>query len=232
MAGEGRLLVQVRINGGATLHPRLDVDLDLGTGITAVMGRSGAGKTTLLCAIAGLVTPDAGRIVLDGVPLFERDERIWVPSHRRRTAMVFQSLALFPHLSVWQNVAYGLRDVARKDRRQRAAAWLSRCRVEHVADRFPASLSGGEAQRVAIARALASEPLALLLDEPFSALDSRLRQDLGDELAGLVAELGIPAVLVTHHAQDATRLGSRLIELDAGRLVNAAATPAVSSARD
>jgi ABC-type sulfate/molybdate transport systems ATPase subunit len=199
-------------------RPRLDVNLALPVGITVLMGPSGAGKTTLLASIAGLVRPDAGRIELDGLALFDRGARVFVPPHRRRVALVFQSLALFPHLAVWENVAYGLPKLPARERRARADAWLSRAHVAHVADRAPDTLSGGEAQRVALARALASEPRALLLDEPFSALDQDLRRRLGEELRALVADVEIPTLLVTHDERDAESLGSRVLHLDLGKL--------------
>jgi molybdate transport system ATP-binding protein len=220
MPGEPRLLVRTRVAGTAAGPPRLDVDLELAAGITAVSGPSGAGKTTLLLAVAGLLTPDAGRIVLDGVELFASDRRTSVPAHRRRVALVFQSLALFPHLSAVENAAYGVPEHGRAARRETALRWLERARVAHLADRLPSSLSGGEAQRVALARALASEPRALLLDEPFSALDGELRQELGADLRALVEQLGIPAVLVTHHREDAAALASRVLTLGQGRLVD------------
>jgi molybdate transport system ATP-binding protein len=225
MPGDRLLLARVRVEGESKERPRLDVDLAFGAGITAVMGASGAGKTTLLTSIAGLVAPTVGRITLDGVELFNSDTRTFMPPHRRRTALVFQSLALFPHYSAWENVAYGLPAMPRAARRTRALAWLARARVGHLADRSPTSLSGGEAQRVALARALASEPRALLLDEPFSALDRKLRQELGTELTRLVEEVGIPAVLVTHHNQDAAELGVRVLVLERGRLVDGAGAP-------
>jgi molybdate transport system ATP-binding protein len=220
MPGDARLLVRARVPGGDGGPPRLDVDLEIGAGITAVTGPSGAGKTTLLTTVAGLVPPDTGRIVLDGVELFDGERRVSVPAHRRRVALVFQSLALFPHLSAWENVAYGLPPGPREARRERALRWLERAQVAHRVDRLPASLSGGEAQRVALARALASEPRALLLDEPFSALDDELRSQLGADLRTLVDQLGIPAILVTHHREDAATLGSRTLALSQGRVVD------------
>jgi molybdate transport system ATP-binding protein len=223
------LFVRALVRGPAGAPPRLDVELSLTPGIAAVMGPSGAGKSTLLAAIAGLARPDEGRIELGGRPLFDSARGLFVPTHRRRVALVLQSLALFPHLTAWQNVAYALprREgvtgavealLERGERRVRAMRWLARARVEHVAERAPASLSGGEAQRVALARALASEPSALLLDEPFSALDAGLRRALGEELVALVRELCVPALLVTHHADDAARLGSRTVLLEGGRV--------------
>lgn len=217
MDGEARLSVRALVRGSGGV-PRLDVDLSLGSGVTAVMGPSGAGKSTLLLAIAGLVMPDEGRIVLDGTVLFDREAGTALPAHRRRVALVFQSLALFPHLKVWQNVAYGIPGHVRLQRRERAHEWLARAQVAHLADRYPAAISGGEAQRVALARALASEPRVVLLDEPFSALDAPLRQALGAELVSLVTDLDVPALLVTHHAEDAVRLGTRVIALASGRM--------------
>jgi molybdate transport system ATP-binding protein len=219
MPGEARLLVRARVPGATAERPRLDVDLELGRGITSVMGPSGAGKTTLLTTIAGLVRPEAGRIALGDRVLFDSSERAFVPPHERRVALVFQSLALFPHLSAWENVAYGLRTKARSERREQALAWLTRARVGHLAGRMPSSLSGGEAQRVALARALASQPQVLLLDEPFSALDKALRQELVVELGDLISELGVVAILVTHHEGDARTLGARIVTLVHGRVV-------------
>ncbi|MBL8918664.1 MAG: ATP-binding cassette domain-containing protein [Myxococcaceae bacterium] len=216
MVGDaGVLSVRAVVPGAKPDRPRLDVRLSFDVGLTAVMGRSGAGKTTLLLTIAGLVRPATARITL-GDAMLDDGAAVFVPPHRRRTALVFQTLALFPHLSAWKNVAYGL--PRGPDDRDRALAWLKRARVEHLADRAPSTLSGGEAQRVALARALASEPRALLLDEPFSALDASLRAELGAELAALVKSLAIPAVLVTHHHEDAQTLTSSIIELEAGRV--------------
>ncbi|MFN7132624.1 MAG: ABC transporter ATP-binding protein, partial [Myxococcales bacterium] len=183
-----------------------------------VMGPSGAGKTTLLTTISVLLPSSRGRLALDGEVLYDSASGVFVPPHRRRVAVVFQTLALFPHMTVWENVAYPLRGRA-KERRARAVGWLTRTRVPDLADRLPQTLSGGEAQRVALARALASEPRALLLDEPFSALDSRLRVELGEELRALVAELGLVALFVTHDRQDAAALASRTLCIERGRLV-------------
>lgn len=216
VSGNPRLAVRALVPGDPGHPARLDVDLAFDAGITSVMGPSGAGKSTLLGVIAGLVTPASGHVALNGDALFDSSTRVAVPPHKRRVALVFQSLALFPHLGVLANVEYGL--PAGDGRRERALNWLGRARVAHLADRRPSSLSGGEAQRVALARAFASEPRALLLDEPFSALDAALRTELATELRTLVAELGIPAVLVTHHREDAYGIGMRVVELDRGRV--------------
>jgi molybdate transport system ATP-binding protein len=218
MPGDAELALRVLVRGDAS-RPRLDVELDFPCGVTCVTGPSGAGKSTLLASIAGLLRPDAGRIVLGRTVLFDDRRSVFVPPHRRRVALVFQSLALFPHMSGWQNVAYGLPDTTPRSRRRAAAmTWLERADAAHVAARRPESFSGGEAQRVALARALASEPDALLLDEPFSAMDAALRHRLAEALRRLIAEVRIPTILVTHNRADATRLDADIIELADGRL--------------
>jgi molybdate transport system ATP-binding protein len=218
MPGEpARLKARLVVGSGdAAGRPRLDVDLAFGCGLTVVSGPSGAGKSTLLAALAGLLRPQQGRVVLDGEVLTDIAADVFVPPHRRRVGLVFQSLALFPHLTVLQNVAFGV-DVG--DREALARAWLERMRVGSLAGRTPSTLSGGEAQRVALARALAARPRLLLLDEPFSALDVPLRRALGAELRTLVDETGLPTILVTHDADDAA-LGQRRLRLDAGRVID------------
>jgi molybdate transport system ATP-binding protein len=220
MPGEAPLLsVRARVEARDGQAPRLDAAFDSAATITAVMGPSGAGKTTLLQCLAGVVRPSAGRVVVDGELMFDSETRVFVPPHRRRVALVFQSLALFPHLSVLQNVTYGLRGGSRRARRDRAMSWLERAHAGGLASRAPATLSGGEAQRVALARALASEPRLLLLDEPFSALNQELRIELGEVIRELLAEAPVPVLLVTHDAADAERLASRILSLEAGRIV-------------
>lgn len=216
-----RLSIQVQVEGEDARNPRLDVAFETNAAITAIMGPSGAGKTTLLECIAGLVRPSAGRIVVDGETMFDAAARRFVPPHERRVALVLQSLALFPHLSVWENVAYGVRGGTRSARRAAAAAWLERARVGALSDRAPSTLSGGEAQRVALARALASEPRLLLLDEPFSALNQELRIELGETIRELLTTTRVPALLVTHDLADAKRMASRILSIDAGRLASA-----------
>lgn len=206
--------------GPAASAPRLEVEFSVAPGVTVLLGPSGAGKTTALSVIAGLLRPAKGRVALGDQVLFDEASSVWVPTHLRRIALVFQSLALFPHLSVEENVAFGVRAASREERRAAANAWLKRAQAESLASRAVSTLSGGEAQRVALARALASEPRALLLDEPFSALDESLRTALGEDVARLAAELQLPTLLVTHDRSDARRLGTRVLELRAGRLVN------------
>ncbi|MFO0629690.1 MAG: ATP-binding cassette domain-containing protein [Polyangiales bacterium] len=213
------LRVRLRVEGDAARPPRLDVAFEGTSTVTAVMGPSGAGKTTLLACIAGVLRPSAGRVIVGDDRLYDEDARVFVPPHRRRVAMVFQTLALFPHLTVWENVAYGLRAETPRARRDASMAWLERVRAAGLADRSPSTLSGGEAQRVALARALASQPRLLLLDEPFSSLNPSLRVELGDLLRALLAETPVPVLLVTHDLADARRLASRILQLDAGRIV-------------
>ena len=160
----------------------LDVDFTAPPGVTILFGPSGSGKSTTLAAIAGLARPSAGRIALGDTPWFDAAAGIDVAVHRRRVAYVFQSLALFPHLTATQNVAYGMRDLDPESRRTKAVALLERLHVAHLAQRRPGTFSGGEAQRVALARALAIDPHVVLLDEPFSALDRDLRFELIAEL--------------------------------------------------
>jgi molybdate transport system ATP-binding protein len=219
---QARLLVLA--GGDSAARPRLDVDLKIGAGLTVVVGPSGAGKSTLLSALAGLLQPRAGRVVLGDEVLVDVDAGVFVPAHRRRVGLVFQSLALFPHLTVVENVAFGVDHGDGVDRLATAQAWLERMRVGGLAGRAPSTLSGGEAQRVALARALAARPRLLLLDEPFSALDVPLRRTLGTELNALVHETGLPTILVTHDADDAA-LGDRRLRMDAGRIVDDTAGP-------
>jgi molybdate transport system ATP-binding protein len=209
------LRVELRITNGFAL----DVAFDVPPGVTVLFGPSGSGKSTTLAAIAGLVRPTSGRVALGDEVWFDSKAKIDVAVHRRHVAFVFQSLALFPHMTGAQNVAYGMdRTVDRDSRRARSLALLDRLRVPHLADRKPRTFSGGEAQRVALARALATSPRVVLLDEPFSALDRELRAELVHDLRGTLRELNVPVLFVTHHRQEARALGERLVMLDHGRV--------------
>jgi molybdate transport system ATP-binding protein len=202
-------------------HPlrrfRLDVDLAVGREVVAVVGPSGAGKTTLLRAVAGLLRPGAGRIRAGAEVWLDTDAGIDVPPERRRVGFVFQDYALFPHLSVERNVAYGGRERAR-ELMERLAIWELRSVP-------PAELSGGERQRVALARALARDPGVLLLDEPVSALDAATRAQVRGELRDLLRSLDLPTVVVTHDYADAAALAGRVAVLLDGRIVQTG-TPA------
>ena len=198
---------------------RLDVRFDVPPGITVLFGPSGSGKSTVLAAIAGLLRPDEGRIALGDDVWLDRNTGRGRPIHERRVALVFQSLALFPHLTAAQNAAYGVdRSLPSAERRRRALDCLARFRVVHLADRKPATFSGGEAQRVALARAFAMSPRVVLLDEPFSALDFTLRHEFVRELRAEAKDLGVPIVHVTHHRNEARALADRAIRIEHGRI--------------
>jgi molybdate transport system ATP-binding protein len=209
------LSVRVQASNGFSL----DVAFDAPPGVTVLFGPSGSGKSTTLACIAGLARPTGGRIALGEEPWFDADQGVDVAVHRRRVAFVFQTLALFPHMTAAQNVAYGMdRSLRREAQRDQAASLLERLHVKHLADRKPPTFSGGEAQRVALARALATSPRVVLLDEPFSALDRDLRRDLVADLRGSVRELNVPGLFVTHQRQEAHALGERLVLLEHGRI--------------
>jgi molybdate transport system ATP-binding protein len=198
----------------------LDARFEAPPGITVFFGPSGSGKSTTLGAIAGLIRPTAGRIALGDEAWFDADAKIHCAPNLRHVAYVFQSLALFPHLTAAKNVLYGMdKGIAREDRLARAHEMLARWKVPHLADRRPATFSGGEAQRVALARAFAMRPRVLLLDEPFSAMDHELRMALVSEVRAFVDELGIPALHVTHHRSEARAIGDRAVMLRDGRVV-------------
>ncbi len=218
-AGGARLEVRVakRLPGF-----RLDVDWESQDGLVALFGPSGAGKTLTLQCLAGLVRPDAGRIVVDGVALFDHAAGVDLPTQARRLGYVFQGYALFPHLSVAANVGYGLHGLPGPQRRRRVGEVLERLGLAALADRRPRELSGGQQQRVALGRALAVDPRLLLLDEPLSALDAPLRRQLRQELVATVREWGKAAVLVTHDLAEAFEMADRIVIYDAGRVVQAA----------
>jgi putrescine transport system ATP-binding protein len=191
------------------------VDLDIYRGeLFSILGGSGSGKTTLLRMLAGFETPSAGSILIDGVDM------VSVPPYERPVNMMFQSYALFPHMTVEQNVGYGLR----KDRlpaveiRERVAAMLDKVKLGRLAGRKPNALSGGERQRVALARALVKQPKLLLLDEPLAALDKKLRQHTQFELMNLQDELGVTFIVVTHDQEEAMTLSTRIAVMNLGRL--------------
>jgi molybdate transport system ATP-binding protein len=200
----------------------LDVQWTAGDGVVALFGPSGSGKTLTLSCLAGLVRPDSGRIVVNGHVCLDSATGVDVPPQHRRLGYVFQGYALFPHLTVADNIAFGLRERPRTERTQKAKHVLARLGLEGLERRYPRELSGGQRQRVALGRALAIDPDLLLLDEPLSALDLPLRQALRDELRRILGDWGAAAVLVTHDFTEAYRLGDRIVVYDAGRVVQAA----------
>ncbi len=198
--------------------PSIETELRLGLEpppVLVLFGPSGAGKTTILRQIAGLDRPDEGRITFDGEIWSDTSSRTFIPPQKRRIGLLFQDYALFPHLSVRGNLAYGLQRDGGADPLNELISLL---RLDAFVDRRPAELSGGQKQRVALARTLASKPRLLLLDEPLSALDAPSREELRVELRSLLRRLGIPTILVTHDRIEALALGDRVAVLSEGRI--------------
>jgi len=197
----------------------LELHVRIGNQILVLWGPSGSGKTTVLHCLAGLLKPSAGFIELNDRVLFSSDRKINVPARLRNTGYLFQDYALFSHMTVRHNVMYGL--LKRKNRPGTDADVVELLKlfgVEHLADRYPGQLSGGEKQRVALARALAVQPELLLLDEPLNALDKNTRVSLRQEIKKIHRRWRIPFVLVTHNEEDAGFLGDEIVYLNRGRL--------------
>ena len=192
--------------------------------LVTLIGPSGCGKSTLLRLVAGLDRPDAGTICIDGDEV--AGPRSWVQPERRRVGLVFQDHALFPHLDVTRNIAFGLDRMPRTERRARVAEVLALARLEPLANRYPHELSGGEQQRVALARALAPRPAVVLLDEPFSSLDETLRAQVRADTIAVLRATGTTAVLVTHDQTEALSVGDRVVVMHQGR-IEQADTPVV-----
>ena len=193
----------------------LDVTL-ASSGVTVILGPNGSGKTTLLRAIVGVITPERGRVAIDGRVLFDRETATDVPVEERELAYVPQGYGLFPHLSALENVLFAVR--RGPDRRARAMRLLDELDLASLMHRRPAALSGGEQQRVALARALATEPRALLLDEPLAALDASTRPKTRRFLGEWLAKASLPALVVTHDPEDARKLADTIVILDGGRV--------------
>jgi spermidine/putrescine transport system ATP-binding protein len=211
--GEVRLVGLEKRFGAVTAVDGIDLEV-AGGEFFSLLGPSGCGKTTTLRLIAGFERPDGGRILLDGVDMAQ------TPPHRRKVNTVFQSYALFPHLNVFDNVAFGLRfkDVSKRDAETMVGEVLSRVRLEGMAKRRPSQLSGGQQQRVALARALILNPAVLLLDEPLGALDAKLRKALQIELKGLQEAIGITFIYVTHDQEEALTMSDRMAVMSSGRI--------------
>jgi molybdate transport system ATP-binding protein len=189
-----------------------------------IYGASGAGKSMLLKALAGLLTPDQGRIELGGQALYCSAQGINLPPQQRQLAYLFQDYALFPHLNVRQNIAFGLqrgwRNPSATAAQEALRYWLQALELEPLAELLPHQLSGGQRQRVALARALAPAPRALLLDEPFAALDPALRQRMRAQLDALQRQLAIPMLLITHDNEDVQAFGEHRLCMEQGRLID------------
>lgn len=201
--------------GGTVAVDHVDLEVPRGS-LTSLLGPSGCGKTTMLRMVAGLITPDAGRIDIDGRTVTGPGASI--PPERRNVGLVFQDYALFPHLSVGRNVAYGLSHLPRRDRTTRVHEVLELVGLAGYADRLPAALSGGQQQRVALARALAPAPDLILLDEPFSNLDAALRAAVREDVRAILQAADATAVFVTHDQEEALSLTDRVAVMHAGRL--------------
>jgi len=221
------MTLEARVRAGVGAF-ELDVQLAVAAGeLVAVLGPNGAGKTSLLRALAGLLPLSAGRVTLDGVVLEDPVEGIRVPSERRPIGLVFQDYLLFPHLSVLENVAFGLRarGMARAAAIDEARRWLDRVGLPAEGDRRPVSLSGGQAQRVALARVLALNPALLLLDEPMAALDASTRVEFRRDLRRHLESFRGVRLLVTHDPVEAMAMADRLVVLESGRVLQSG-TPA------
>jgi molybdate transport system ATP-binding protein len=184
----------------------------------AIVGPSGAGKSTVLRIVAGLRRPDPGRVAVGGEIWLDSRRGVDLPPEERSCGFMFQEYALFPHLSTWRNVAFGI-SAPRAERSDRALELLERFGIGELAEAKPGSMSGGERQRVALARALARDPSVLLLDEPLSALDTRTRAHAGRELAAALRDAGVPAIVVTHDFAEAALLADEICVMDRGRIV-------------
>jgi putative spermidine/putrescine transport system ATP-binding protein len=204
----------VHAYSGATAVDDVSFDVPAG-GVAAILGPSGCGKSTMLRIISGLVTPTVGVVRLGARDVTR------MPARERRVGMVFQNYALFPHMTVRENVGYGLSGLKGADKRAEVDKLLALVRLEKFADRLPRQMSGGQQQRVAVARALAPRPTLLLLDEPFAALDRALRADMQFEFLRLQRELGITTILVTHDQEEAQAVADRLIVMNAGKVEQA-----------
>lgn len=197
----------------------LDVDFHAAAGITILFGPSGAGKTTLLDCISGLTAPDAGHIAIGDRIVFDPAQQINLPVRKRRVGYLFQDLALFLHMTVEQNVEYGLAHWSRTERAQHVSGILQELKIAHLAQRSAREISGGEAQRVALARTLVTDPAVLLLDEPLAALDGPTKGKIIDDLREWNRAHHIPILYVTHSREEVFALGEHVIVLDRGRIV-------------
>jgi molybdate transport system ATP-binding protein len=218
MAADQHLSVRIahRTSNGFALEAGFEAP----AGFTMLLGPSGGGKTTILNCIAGFVRPDTGRIAIGPRALFDSDERIDLPSAERQLGYVFQNLALFPHLTVAQNVQYGIVKIPAAERRTRMMTMLESFRIAHLLGRKPGEISGGERQRAALARSLVTNPAALLLDEPLTALDHGLKKSIMEDLRRWNTAQNIPILYVTHSRGEVDALGERVIVLEQGKIIS------------
>ena len=215
------LSVAIRKRFGDTAQGdfQLDVEFEAPAGITMLFGASGAGKTTILDCIAGLQTPEEGVISIGAEKLFDSAASVNLAARHRRVGYLFQTLALFPHMSVMQNIGYGLATLDAVERKNRVAETMNSFHISALASRRPGEISGGERQRVALARTLVTRPCVLLLDEPLSALDAATKAKIIGDLRAWNGSFRIPILYVTHDREEAFALGECMIVLDHGRIV-------------
>ena len=226
--GRWDVVIRKTLDGGAHRF-RLEVEFQSDASRVVLFGPSGAGKSLTMMAIAGLMRPDAGHVRVGDRTLFDAAARIFVKPRDRALGYLFQDYALFPHLTVRQNVAFGLEHGVRNPGKRGDDAggrgslvnqWLETFELDTLADRYPDQLSGGQRQRTALARALVGEPRALLLDEPFAALDGPLRRRLREDLLALQRRLALPMILIAHDPGDVEVFGDCVVAIDAGQVVD------------
>jgi len=215
----GALMLAIDITKRWSPNFSLQVNFTIPSGVTALFGPSGAGKTTVLDCVAGLMDPEQGSFHLNGETLYDSQKNISIPAESRRLGYVFQSLALFPHMTVQENVEFGIRDDPASERRYKAIAMLDSMRIAHRASARPERISGGERQRVAIARALAPQPRVLLLDEPFTALDYETKSHILTDLRIWISRHALPVLFVTHAVEEVFALADRVVIIEAGKIV-------------
>jgi len=198
---------------------KLDLSFEAPPGVTVLFGRSGSGKTTVVNAVAGLLRPKAGRVAVNGWELFDTDQNLWLPPHRRRLGYIFQEGRLFPHLTVRQNLSYGRWFAPKRARREDPDKVIEMLGIGHLLDRRPAALSGGEKQRIAIGRALLASPRLILADEPLAALDDARKAEILPYFERLRDEVSVPILYVTHSAAEVARLATSVVALQDGKVV-------------
>lgn len=195
-----------------------DFNLEMAQGeVTCILGESGSGKSTVLRLLAGLESPIKGQVQINGIILF--DKNVFVLPEKRGIGMVFQDYALFPHMTVEENIQFGLKDLSKQEKKGRIEEMLALVHLGEYAKRYPYELSGGQQQRVAIARAVAPKPSILLLDEPFSNLDAHLRQSIRKELGRILKDTGITSIFVTHDREDARSIADQIVILEKGAII-------------
>lgn len=195
----------------------LDVEFELGKELLVIQGMSGSGKTTILDCIAGIKSPDRGEIRLEDKLVFSKEERLDMPIREREIGYVFQNYALFPHMTVEKNIRFGVKKKSREDQQYVEDIMVS-LKIDHLKERYPYEISGGEKQRVALGRALSIRPKLLLMDEPFSALDSETKNHVYSEFLQFKRDWNISIVMITHNDEEAKLLGDRIVHIKSGKL--------------